>query len=77
MTTTTHPQQPLVEPLTPRQLEIARLISEEKTDKEIALELGIKIGTVKAISGMAKLKIRARSRVGLAMWYVQNCPHYT
>jgi ATP/maltotriose-dependent transcriptional regulator MalT len=40
--------QPLVEPLTPREQEVLRLIVQGRTNKEIADELVIVVGTVKA-----------------------------
>ncbi len=40
--------QPLIEPLTPRELEVLRLVAEGLTNREIAQELVIAKGTVKA-----------------------------
>jgi DNA-binding CsgD family transcriptional regulator len=58
--------------LSPRELQITSLVAQDKSDKEIACILGIKIGTVKAISGNARLKLDVRGRVGLAVWYAEN-----
>jgi LuxR family maltose regulon positive regulatory protein len=37
----------LIEPLTNRELEVLSLLAERKTNKEIALQLGITLGTVR------------------------------
>lgn len=63
------PQQPMIEPLSPRALEVVALIASDLSDSEIANELGIKVGTVRCISYIARLKLNVRGRVGLALWY--------
>jgi len=47
MTLSTINQSALVEPLTNRELEVLALLAERKTNKEIALQLGITTGTVR------------------------------
>lgn len=53
----------LVEPLTPRELEVLKLICVGQTNGEIATELGIAIGTVKFYTGQIYGKLRVRNRV--------------
>lgn len=55
--------------LSPRALEIAALIADDLSDKEIANQLAIKVGTVRSITYTARLKLNVRGRVGLALWY--------
>ncbi|MGB3717302.1 MAG: protein kinase [Candidatus Promineifilaceae bacterium] len=54
--------QPLVEPLTERELEVLRLIASGLTNKEIAGELIIALGTVKAHTSAIYGKLDVRSR---------------
>ena len=53
----------LVEPLTPRELEVLKLICVGQTNGEIADELGIAIGTVKFYTGQIYGKLGVRNRV--------------
>jgi len=53
----------LVEPLTPRELEVLKLICVGQTNSEIADELGIAIGTVKFYTGQIYGKLGVRNRV--------------
>lgn len=66
------PSQPLKPPLTKRELEVAKLIADDLTDRQIAVQLNIKVGTVRTITHMARLKLNVRGRVGLALWYFQR-----
>jgi len=58
--------------LTERELEIIELISNDTDNKTIAQLLGIKLRTVKVHIKHAKAKLGARSRVGLAVWFVEE-----
>ncbi len=51
--------------LSPRQLEAVQLAGSLKSDKEIAREMRIKVGTVKSHLDAAALRIGARSRAEL------------
>ena len=51
--------------LTIRELEILKLIAEEYSNKEIAKELGIKIGTVEAHRKSLFYKMKAKNMAGL------------
>ncbi len=53
----------LVEPLTPRELEVLKLICVGQMNGEIAAELGIAIGTVKFYTGQIYGKLGVRNRV--------------
>ena len=59
--------QPLIEPLSERELEILRLLGQGASNKEIADHLVITVGTVKnhLTSIMAKLSVRDRTRAAL------------
>jgi DNA-binding CsgD family transcriptional regulator len=69
---TQQPLQPLKASLTRRELEVAKLIADDLTDRQIAIQLNIKVGTVRTITHMARLKLNVRGRVGLALWYFQR-----
>lgn len=49
--------------LTPREREVASLVYEDRTDREIARELGVAISTVRAFIGNISVKIRADAGV--------------
>ena len=51
--------------LTPREIEVVRLIWEECSTKEIAVKLGISPRTVEAHRWNIASKLRARSTVGI------------
>ena len=51
--------------LTPREIEVVRLIWEEYSTKEIAARLGISPRTVEAHRWNIAVKLRARSTVGI------------
>ncbi|TMD63944.1 MAG: response regulator transcription factor [Chloroflexi bacterium] len=59
--------QPLVEPLSERELDILRLLSQGASNKEIADDLVITVGTVKnhVTSILAKLGVRDRTQAAL------------
>ncbi|MCK2215199.1 response regulator transcription factor [Actinomadura sp. ATCC 31491] len=61
------PPSPL-EPLTERETEIAGLVSEGKTNADIAAELFISPGTVKTHVASVQRKLGVRNRVGIAVW---------
>jgi DNA-binding CsgD family transcriptional regulator len=58
--------------LSPRELQITALIAEERTDDEIACQLGIQAKTVRNINMNSRKKLKVVSRVGMALWYVRN-----
>ena len=59
---------PPVEPLTPREMEIAGRVAEGKTNADIAAELFISAGTVKTHVASIQRKLGARNRVGIAVY---------
>lgn len=60
--------EPLGEPLTEREVEIARLVAQGRTNAEIAAELFISAGTVKTHVANVQRKVGAANRVGIAAW---------
>lgn len=56
------------EPLTPREEEVLRAVARGRTNAEIAAELFVSLGTVKAHLASIMLKLGARNRVEVAMW---------
>jgi DNA-binding NarL/FixJ family response regulator len=56
------------EPLTEREIAVARLVAEGKTNAEIGAELFISAGTVKTHVANIQRKLGARNRVGIAVW---------
>ncbi|UBU09256.1 response regulator [Nonomuraea gerenzanensis] len=65
---TRKPPPPLDDPLTARELEIARLVARGHTNARIAGELTISLGTVKTHIGHIQRKVGAANRVGIAAW---------
>lgn len=57
--------------LTEREKEVARLITLDLSYQEIADQLSISIGTVYFHIGNILVKLNARSRVGIAVWYLK------
>ena len=56
------------EPLTARELEVARLVAHGRTNAEIGDELFISAGTAKTHVANIQRKLGARNRVGIAAW---------
>ena len=56
------PQQPLIEPLSERELQVLRLVAAGKSNQEIAAELVLAVGTVKAHTSNIYGKLGVRSR---------------
>ena len=56
------------EPLTDREIAVARLVAEGKTNAEIGAELFISAGTVKTHVANIQRKLSTRNRVGIAVW---------
>ncbi|AQZ61408.1 DNA-binding response regulator, LuxR family [[Actinomadura] parvosata subsp. kistnae] len=65
---TRRPPPPLEDPLTARELEIARLVARGHTNARIAAELTISAGTVKTHIAHIQRKVGAANRVGIAAW---------
>jgi DNA-binding CsgD family transcriptional regulator len=63
------PGNPLA-PLTRRELEVLRLVAEDRTDREVAARLGIGERTVRAHVSRVILKLGVASRVGAAVTFV-------
>lgn len=57
---------------TPRELEVARLIAREYTDKAIARELHISASTIYNHMQSVRTKLGVCSRIGVAIWIVRN-----
>ncbi|TAH50143.1 MAG: LuxR family transcriptional regulator [Chloroflexota bacterium] len=55
-------------PLSPREIEIARLVARELCDKEIAKQLGLSRATVRFHLKNLRKKLGVSSRVGIAVW---------
>jgi DNA-binding NarL/FixJ family response regulator len=62
------PPPPPGEPLTEREMEIARLVAHGRTNAQIAAELFIGVGTVKTHVANVQRKVGASNRVGIAAW---------
>ncbi len=56
------------QPLTPRELDVVRLVARGLTNAEVAGELFVSLGTVKTHLGAAQAKLGARNRVEVAAW---------
>ncbi|MBB5325053.1 DNA-binding NarL/FixJ family response regulator [Anoxybacillus tepidamans] len=59
-------------PLTPRELEIAKLVGQGKTNKEIAAALHLSVGTVKNYITQILQKLELRDRTQLAIYAVKH-----
>ena len=62
----------MVQDLSPREREVAELVSEGNTTKEIALDLGISQGRVKDCIANACRKQGLQGRTQLAVWFEQE-----
>ncbi|MFF3849072.1 response regulator [Streptomyces sp. NPDC002328] len=65
-------QEPLLEPLTQRESDVARLVALGRTNAEIAAELYVSLSTVKTHLSGIQLKLAARNRVEIAAWAWQH-----
>lgn len=66
--------QGLVEPLTPRERDIVRMVADGSTNAEIASALYIAAGTVKNHIASIHRKLGTRNRVGIAGWAWNHRP---
>ena len=62
------PRGRLPEPLSPRELEVARSVGRGRTNAEIAAELFVSLSTVKTHLANIQVKLTARNRVEIAAW---------
>ena len=62
------PSSVAAEALTPRELDVVRLVARGHTNAEVATALFISLGTVKAHLGSVTAKLGARNRVEIAAW---------
>jgi DNA-binding NarL/FixJ family response regulator len=64
------PKQPssMTGELSPRELDVVKLVARGATNAEIAAELFISVGTVKTHLGSVQSKLGARNRVEIAAW---------
>lgn len=62
------PQPPDEAGLSPRELEVVKLVARGATNAEIAAQLFITVGTVKTHLGSVQAKLNARNRVAIAAW---------
>jgi DNA-binding NarL/FixJ family response regulator len=58
----------------PRKLQLARLIAQGKSNRQIATEMGITVGTVKQYLKTIFMELGIHNRTELAMWVVKNFP---
>jgi DNA-binding CsgD family transcriptional regulator len=58
--------------LTPRERQVLRMVADAMSDKEIALGLGIELGTVKHHAYNIRNKVGADNRVGMVRWAIQH-----
>ncbi|GGJ57481.1 DNA-binding NarL/FixJ family response regulator [Anoxybacillus voinovskiensis] len=65
-------REPVTVPLTPRELAIAQLVGEGKTNKEIAETLHLSVGTVKNHITQILQKLELRDRTQLAIYAIKH-----
>lgn len=58
--------------LSKREREVAELIATDKSYREIALLLNLQQGSVKTYATRIRRKLKARSKVAVAMWIMQQ-----
>ncbi|OEU85069.1 LuxR family transcriptional regulator [Streptomyces abyssalis] len=63
---------PAEEVLTPRELDVVRLVARGRTNEELADELYVTLSTVKTHLANAQRKLAARNRVEIAAWAWEN-----
>jgi DNA-binding NarL/FixJ family response regulator len=61
-------------PLSKREREVAELVAQGLSNKEIAEFLGLKIATIKANMSMIFVKLGVRNRVSLALAWLKGVP---
>lgn len=59
--------------ITKRQCEVVALVIKTYTNKEVATELGLAVGTVKHYLTSVFMKLKIQSREQLILWCVQQC----
>lgn len=60
--------------LSPRELDVVRLVATGATDREIAGQLGISVNTVITHGQGARAKLNIRTRAGLMKWWLTSHP---
>jgi DNA-binding NarL/FixJ family response regulator len=63
--------------LTPREIDIVRLVAQAKPNSDIAAALGLSTGTVKIYLSRIFAKLHMRNRTALALWASQILPTLT
>jgi DNA-binding NarL/FixJ family response regulator len=58
--------------LTPREIQVARLVAQAKRNREIAAELALAVSTVETNLKHIFAKLHLRSRTELARWALEN-----
>lgn len=58
--------------LPPRLKEVARLVAQELSSKEIAYELGLNESTIRTYVAAAAHRLGCRGRVGITVWWERN-----
>lgn len=59
-------------PLSPREMQVARLIAQGKVNKEIAIEMGVTVGSVKTRVSTILDKLILSNRTEIALWVVNG-----
>lgn len=58
--------------LTPQQMRMARMVAEAKSNAEIALEMGLTVGTVKEYMHAIFVRLKVFNRTGLAIMVINE-----